>query len=236
MQDDLVTCLTRQVKEEVIGNYLRERRLVELQVEDLHRLAEETRQRAAETAHRLTRLSYLMIGSEMRTRLSDLLRIPNDSFWSGRLNASFTKSTGFIRVRAITQRGKYRKLLQESYSRLRHRMMEYREAYHELLLECDAVNHNIASFQGNFDLLSILCFLRNLDPRELEKMKILGGNFTAAEISELDKNLYLKPVAVDTLDVPPPFELPGGRMEEKLSGLSDEIFRKYEKEVRSILR
>lgn len=211
--------------------------MIELQVEHLHRMAAETRNWAAETGKRLTRLSSLMITSEMRVRLSDLLRLPNGSFWSACLNGRFSKSIGLIRVRAITGRGKFRKLLHESYSRLHHRMKEYSAAYKDLVLECDAVNHNIASFQKNFDLLSILCFLRNLDIQELEKMKILGGNFTATEISELDKNLYIKPVAIDTLNAPPPLDLPEStRMGERLTGLSDEIFRKHEKEVRSILR
>ena len=38
-EDDLLTCLTRQVKEDVIENYLTERRLVELQIEELESTA-----------------------------------------------------------------------------------------------------------------------------------------------------------------------------------------------------
>ena len=46
MEDDLVASLTRRVKEEVIENYLLERRLIELQIERLNMQAEETRRLA----------------------------------------------------------------------------------------------------------------------------------------------------------------------------------------------
>ena len=42
-------------------------------------------------------------------------------------------------------------------------MERYREAYEDLQAECRAVNLNIATFRKNFDLLTLLQFLRGLD-------------------------------------------------------------------------
>lgn len=210
---------------------------MELQIEELHGMAVATRDRAAEPGEKLTRLSFLMITTEMRVRLCELLRLSNGNFWSCCLNGPFKRNVDKIKVRAFTCKGKFRKLLLESYSDFRRCMDEYAASYKDLAGERDAVNHNIESFHKNFDLLSILCFLRNLDMQGLERKKILGGNFTAAEISQLDKNLYVKPIPMAALNVPPPMDLPeSSKIEEKLSGLSEEIFRKSEKEVRAILK
>ena len=240
MQDDLVTALTRQVREEVVENYIRERRLIELQIEQLDNEADQTRAEAVNTGTCLSELSALMIGPEMKRQLASILRLPpsnGGAFWLARLLDENSKTPGPVRVRALTQRGKFRKLVVESYSRVYERMKKYRAFYEDLGEECKAVNGNITAFQNNFDLLSILSFFRNLDVVELERKKILGGNFTAGELSQLDRNLHINQISMEKFDVPPPLELPQTRhMEDRLSGLSEEVFRKYSIEVRAILK
>lgn len=237
MEEDIVASLTRQVKEEVIANYVMERRLIELQIEHLHQQAEETRTRAWIAGKRLTRLSFLMIRPEMRDRLKALLKLSNGNFWTACLDEKFQRSMRLLRVRALTRKGKFRKLIMESYEHLSGWMKKYRVAYEDISDECRAVNSNIEAFQRNFDLLSILNFLRTLDLQGLERKRILGDNFTAIEMAELDKSLYIRPISLEKLAVPPPLDIPPIRqVEQGLAALSDEIFRKYEKEVKAILR
>jgi len=237
MEEDLVTSLTRQLKEEVIENYLLERRLIELQIEHLNTQAAETRKRARAVGLRLARLSNLMIQPDMQSRLQELLGMRSCYFWVACLNLESKRRVRLIWVRALTKKAKFRKVILQSYSRLFYRMTQYKEQYEELTNERSAVNRNIDSFQKNFDLLSILNFLRNLDMRGIERKKILGDNFTATEMAELDKNLYISPVSMEKLDVPAPLDLPeSGSIREILSNLAEEIFQRYGEEVKKILR
>jgi len=237
MHDDLVTSLTRQVKEEVIENYLLERRLIELQIEHLNTQAAEIRSLAWAVGLRLARLSGLMIQPDMLSRLQKLLGIRPTYFWTSCLNVKFKRTVRLIRVRALTQKAKFRKVVLESYSRLFFWMIQYEERYEELANECSAVNRNIDTFQKNFDLLSILNFLRNLDMREIERKKILGENFTAMEMAELDKNLYISPVSMEKLEASAPLDLPEpGAIRGELSNLAEEIFQHYREEVKKLLR
>ena len=188
MEDDLVASLTRQVKEEVIENYLLERRLIELQSEHLNSQADDIRRQARVVGRRLTRLSFLMTHSDMRRRLREMLGM-EAGFWDDCLNVMFTRKVPLIRMRALTQKRKFLKLMLESYSRLHFWMKKYKQRYDDLANEHAAVNRNIDAFQKNFDLLAILNFLRNLDMQGIANKKILGDNFTAQEIAELDNNL-----------------------------------------------
>ncbi|NSW85505.1 MAG: hypothetical protein HPY84_04190 [Syntrophobacteraceae bacterium] len=236
MEDDLISSLTRQVKEEVIENYLQERRILELQIEDLHKQADQLLSCAHNTGRRLSRLAYLMIHPEMMSRLVNILKIPPSSFWSACMEAVFSRRVQFIRVRALTERARFRKLMIEAYSRL-YRMMEiYRQKHESLRAECRAVNRNIEKFQKNFDLLTILSFLRTLDMQGLERKNVLGENFTPAEMASLDQKLYVRPVAFESLAVPEPLVLPRTEvMETILSNLAQEIYLKHKKQVRRLL-
>jgi hypothetical protein len=237
MEDDLVTGLTRQVKEEVIENYLLERRIIEIQIENLNRQADETRRQAWIVGRRLARLSFLMIHTDMQSRLKEILGMGTGYFWMACLNMKFQRHVRLIRIRALTQRGKFRKLVLKSYVRLHYRMAQYKPRYDDLECERLAVNINIDSFHRNFDLLTLLSFIRNLDMQGIEKKKILGHNFTAQEMTELDKNLYISPISMEKLNAPAPLALPGsGSIREELIRLSDEIFQRYGKEVKKIVR
>ena len=70
MTEDFLTSLTRQVKEEVLENYVNERRLIEAQIEDLEHLATKTRSKAVKAGRRLNRLALLMIRPETSSRRS----------------------------------------------------------------------------------------------------------------------------------------------------------------------
>jgi hypothetical protein len=237
MEDDLISCLTRQVKEEVIENYLTERRIVDLQMEEIHERAQKLHDRAEETGRRLNRLSYLVISPEMRERLISLLQIPKSSFWNECMEKKFTRKVRFIRVKSLTEKGRFRKLFSESYHRLRDLMESYRCAYEDLRIETRVVNSNISKFQRNFDLLSIISFLKSLDTCTLERKRFLGENFTPEELASVDRKLYLHPIAFESLDLPAPLSLPTYEvMEEPIGEFALEIYRKHQSSVKRLLR
>jgi hypothetical protein len=237
MEDDLIASLTRQVKEDVIENYVRERRLVEIQIESAMKLAEETRAGAWVTGRRLNRLGFLMMYPDMKEKLVGILGIPESSYWAGCMEEKFRRSVRFIRVKGFTDKAKFRKLIIESYSRLHTWMSKYRKDFEELSAECRAVNANIAAFQGNFDLLAILSFLRNLDIEGLARKQILGENFTPKEMASLDSALFIRPLSIEKMDVPPPLDLPAKALiEYRLAALANDLFLRHEREVRSVLK
>lgn len=237
MENDLICSLTRQVKEEVIENYLTERCLIGFQMEDLEKRAEEVRQRAVKVGRRLSRLAFLMTHKDMLDKLVSLLKIEQSSFWCQCLEGKLTKGIRFIRVRALTDKGKFRKLVLEAYSRLYKWMENYRQSYEDLEAECRAVNSNISKFQSNFDLLTILSFLKNLDSGTLERKQYLGENFTAEEMASIDQKLYLHPVSFEKMDLPQPVSLPTPeRIEEPLSDLAHQVYRKYQMQVKRIMQ
>jgi len=236
MEDDLIYSLTRQVKEEVIENYLSERRIVGLQIEEIEARTEDARFQALKTGRRLSRMAYLMIHPGMLGRLTDLLHIPPSSFWNDCLEKKFSHGIRVIRVKALTDKGKFRKLLLEAYSRLYHWMEKYRKTHEDLSAECRAVNININKFQKNFDLLTILNFLKSLDQATLERKHYLGENFTAEELTSIDQKLYLRPINFEKLGIPVPLTLPKPeRVEEALSNLAHDIYQKYHRDIKGFM-
>jgi hypothetical protein len=235
MEDDLILALTREVKEEVIQNYLTERRIIEAQVEEIMACAQTVRDHAAQSGLRLTRMGFLMISPEMLQRLKGLLKI-EDAYWIEHLEKSFNRGVRFIRVRAFRERIKFRKLILEAYHRLCEWMKKYHKAYQEFEAECRAININIEKFHGNFDLLSILSFLRGLDTSALERKHFMGENFTPEEMASVDLKLYIPLLDLGKLDVPVPPTLPSEEaIEDALSALANEIYNKHQNQARCLI-
>jgi len=237
MDQDLIASLTCQVKEDLIQNYLTERRLVGLQIEEVENQAAEAKRQAHRTGRRLNRLIHLMIHPEMVTKLFALLQVPQSSFWNDCSQEQFARGVRFIRVRALTDRGKFRKLLLEAYLRFYRRMRNYGEIYEELSGLCRAVNNNIKHFQQNFDLLTMLSFLKSLDTWVIERKQLLGENFTAEELASVDQKLYIKLIRFDDLRVPAPLLLLKPELvEAPLNDLAHEVYQKYQKHVQRLLK
>lgn len=235
MEDDFISGLTRQVKEEVIENYIRERRLLELQIEQLQKQAEQTRGQAERAAGPLARLGFLMVGPGMVAKLKEILKLANDDFWAARLTG-MPPGTCSFQTRGFTRKGRFRKLVVLSYRDLTAEMNAYRKLHEDLAGECAAVNMNICTFHRNFDLLAILNFFRTLDVQSLERKNILGENFTAREMAELDRNLYIRPMIFEKLGIPSPIRLPALRdVEQQFLELANEVYKRYGTEVERML-
>ena len=236
MDEDLISSLTRQIREDVIQNYLTERRLIRLQIEDIEKQAEGAREQAYRTGKRLNRLVHVMIHPEIVKKLHAFLQVPQPSFWNDCSHEKFSRGVRFIRVWALTDKGRFRKLVSEAYHALYRRMERYREAYEELSGQCRAVNNNIKHFQQNFDVLTMFSFLKGLDTCSLERKHFLGDNFTAEELASVDQTLYIGPIKFEELQVPAPLTLPKPEAAEfAMTELANEVYRKYQKNVQRLL-
>ena len=99
------------------------------------------------------------------------------------------------------------------------------------------MNLNITHFQKNYDLLAILSFLKSLDTTLIERKYVMGENFTPEEMASIDQKLYIRPIDLSKLDVPPPMDLPKPEtMEERLSAIASEIFGKYQDEAKGLMQ
>ena len=237
MEDDLVSCLTRQVKEDVVENYLGERRLIDSQIEEFESLAQAVRVLAEQTGKRFTRIGFLMLEPDALVQLLEMLAIPPHGYWDECLHKPFRGGVRFIQVIAFTSRTKFRKLVVEAYRRLHQWVGKYREAYRDLELECAALNQNILQFRNRFDLLTLLNFLKSLDVRALEQKHVLGENFSAEELSSVDQKLFIPNQSIDRFELPLPPEFSGNSLNEETLGLlAVEIYNRHAHEVRKILR
>ncbi len=237
MEDDLVTCLTRQVKEDIVENYLAERRLLEIQLEEVATLADATWSLAEETGKRFSRIGFLLVDDEHLARLEKILKIEADSYWAECLHEPFTGGVPFIQVVALTSKSKYRKLVQVSLKRLYEWVDKYQQAYHKLQGEIRAVNLNISNFHSNFDLLTIINFLKNLDVCTLEQRHFLGDNFTPEEVVSIDQKLHIASVTIDRFRLPEPARLPPfGATEASVLRLCTDVYRAHSGRIKRFLR
>ena len=225
MKDDYFTGLTRQVKEEVIENYLAERRLVEEQIKMIKEQADEAAMLENAFKRRVYRI-YKILGNRANVeKFRELATLQDTGLSPETLGIGSFRGLRFIDVKAFTSKGKYRKLLYESYVRLATWLDNYAKAHNELKLECDAVNYNIDHFGEKFDLLNIISFLKSLDIVAMERKHFLGSNFSAEELASVDKALMFKKIKFESFGLTRPPNLPPAeKIREQLLEMADKIY------------
>lgn len=232
VNEDFFDCLTREIKDEVMERYVTERRLIELQLEDLEERIECVRAQAKEAATRLKRVAFWMLTDSMRKRLAEALNIPPSSVWRQHLAGGLPYEAHSIAVSAFRDRTKLRQIVIKAYGRAYQWMGRYRKGYEDLANECRAVVSNIMGFQNNSDLITVLTFLKGIDTCAMEKSRFLGGNFTAPELSSIDEKLRFRAPTVESAGLPPPLALPQPHaVEHSLSQFADMVFDQYRGDV-----
>lgn len=226
MQDDIVSALTQEVKEEVIENYLYERRLVEGQIDYVKELAEHAAQLQGKLYKRFARLYDLLHEMKFINEFERLLKVEGAPFIDRFAKApEYRKGVRFIKVRGLNDRGRFRKLLLESYRRLFIWNDQYKEAYEDLAQECKAVSDNLKKFENDYDLLTILNFLRDMDVEGIQRKRFLGDNFTPEEIGSIETSLRFKPIRMEQFKLIPPPSLPKlNAIQKQLNALADSVY------------
>ena len=238
MQDDIVSALTQEVKEEVIQNYLHERGLIEEQINYLNEMAECATQLEEELYRRFARIYEFLMEPEFINQFVQLLGIRKAffkrRFWKDR---DFRKGLRFIKVHGLTHRAKFKKLLCESYRRLFKWNNQYKEAYEDLQQECKAVTHNIMKFERDHDLLTILNFLKDMDVECIQKKHFLGNGFTPEEMTSIETTLRFKPIRIEQFKLIAPPDLPEpNTIQRQMAALADCVFGQCAPGIRAVMR
>ena len=238
MQDDLISALTQEVKEEVIQNYLYERRLVEEQIHYAEELAEHVAQLQEMLFGRFARMYDLLFETGFINELMDILGLKEPPF-NDRIDrdSKYRKDVRFIKAHGLTDRARFRKLVLEAYQRLVTWNDKYKEACENLKEECKAVNTNLTRFEKNHDLLTIINFLKSMDVGEIVKKHFMGGNFTPEELGAIEKSLHFKPVRIEQFNLIQPLQLPDpDAVQKKLGALANAVYTKYSNRTKELIK
>ncbi|MEW5723874.1 MAG: hypothetical protein AB1896_12250, partial [Thermodesulfobacteriota bacterium] len=192
---DFIDALTYQVKEEVVGNYLRERRLLEEEVNEYQWTLEAYRVLENDARELRGHLACLLVAPQNFKKFFNLLGFPQPPL--GRLGHGSNLGRPpycplGLTPRGFTKRGRYIRLTLEVYGRLADKTAQARQSAEDIFALAGEVNNDIKKFQLNYDLMSIINFLRSLDLEMMVKKKFLGDNFSAAELGALEKSMMFR--------------------------------------------
>jgi hypothetical protein len=238
MQDDFISALTQEVKEEVIQNYLYERRLIEEQIHYAEELAEHAAQLQEMLFGRFARMYDLLFETGFINEFVNILGSKEPPF-NDRIgkDSKCRKDVRFIKVHGLTNRARFRKLVLEAYRRLVTWNDKYKDAYENLKEECKAVNTNITKFEKNHDLLTIINFLKSMDAGEIVKKHFLGGNFTPEELGAVEKSLHFQPVRIERFNLIQPPQLPDpDTVRKELGTLANRVYAKCSDRTKGLIK
>jgi hypothetical protein len=237
MPDDFITSLTYEVKEEILERYFYERRLIELQIPPIYELAQQVQKLERKLMLRLARLYELMIDDHYATQFINMIGIKCFPFKKWDNHRALTYKIPAIKLRGLTSKGKFKKLLLEEYHILCGSAEKYRSAYENLREECKAVNYNMEEFAKNYDLMVIINFLKAMDPELVMKKYFLGSNFTPEEIGTVGEGLAFKQICFEHFQLTEPPELPHPAMVRKpLVALAGNIYSTHTDRIKTLLR
>ena len=237
MQDDFITSLTHEVKEEILERYFYERRLIELQIPPIYELAQKVQTLECKLILSFGRLYKLMIDNHHVKQLINIMGIKCFPFKKGDNHRTTEYTIPSIKLRSVTSKGKFKKLLLEEYHILYRSAEEYRSAWENLRAECKAVNYNIEKFEKNYDLMVIINFLKSLDAELIMKKYFLGSNFTAEEIETVEEGLAFKKICFEHFQLTEPPALPHPAMVRKpLVELASNIYTTHTDRIKTLFR
>lgn len=238
MSDDFLSAMTQEVKEEVINNYLYERRLIEEQINYVKELAEHAIQIQEMLYRRFARMYDLLSKPEFIKNFVLKLGLKDVPFKKRMADEKkYRKNVRFIKIRGLTNRSKFKNLFLESYKRLYNWNNQYVVAYKEVIEECEATNRNLKKFEDNHDLLTILNFLKNMDVEEITKKHFMGDNFAPEETASIEQTLRFKPVRIEQFNLLPPPSLPELiDVKDQMTSLANSVYDRYHNKIQAFIR
>ena len=238
MEDDIIGALTQEVKEEVVENYLYQRRLIEEQIKHVNELAEQTAELEKTGCEYLARIYDALSEPEFIDEFIKTLGLKDPHYWEWVGRDSRNRSRiGTIKIRGLTERARFKKLILESYRRLFEWTSQYKEAYMDLEEACKAVNHNLKKFENDYDLLTLLRFLKDMDFEFVEKKYWLSDNFTPDEMASIESNLSFKPMRMERFKLNPPPNLPKpAAIQRELNTLADCVYGQCADRIKKLIQ
>lgn len=228
--EDYILALQTSVKREVIEHYLRERRILQ---EEMHMVYEDTSAYhggLCKWENLGSRLAAVLLTKQAAGEFFTLAGMP------GNLLPSLAGAGMFVRPRALTGSGSYRKLVQIIYEALYEQSRELGRERLTILELMKEVNRDITHFELNYDILAITSYLRSMDPQELQKRKILGGNFNASEIAQGMESLSFKHINPVNLEIhePPPELSPPAKILKGVKDILSSVYKQHPEKVAAL--
>jgi hypothetical protein len=192
--EDLIASLQAQVKQEVVERYMRERRILE---EEINLVLED-----ASSWH-----GGLAAWERGRRRLASALLTPEagrkffEAANLGDYEGPARRKHHFKRPKAWTKCGAFLRLIKHLYRELWNEGRILSSERQRLLQLMEEVNGDIRHFESSHDMMAISAYLRSLDPAELKRRKFLGVNFTAKEMALSAAALCFRPIAIERLQL-----------------------------------
>lgn len=239
-RDDFLQALSYQVKAEAINNYLRERLILEEEIKEYRGDLNAYRALADQVRDMRDHLACLLIAPRNFSRFFSLLGFaqpPLARLGHGDLLGKGPACPVGIWPKGLTHKRRYASVVFQTYAGLQKLTVSGGESAERLMALAREINEDIRTFHRNFDLMTIIQFLKSLDIDMRSKMKFLGDNFNGTELSELERNMmfrFLDPAA-DGIRSWPKLPTPQ-EARERAEGFVAEIFGQEREKLLPVLR
>lgn len=195
--EDFAKAIAYEVRQEIASRYFGFRTRIETDISEYTAMLQEVRLKLETIIGLdLCRLRFLLQEPRLFCSFLQLTGLPREyatdltcSQSSPRVQDLFCsiKTQGFTRWR------RFRGLAITSYQSLEKSIATYNTAYHDLQEEHADICREIEKFQRQNDLSDILCYLRDLDSLDAERLKFLHAGVTLQGGSNLDLELRISP-------------------------------------------
>jgi hypothetical protein len=213
--DNFANAIAYEVKLEIANRYFGFRTRIENQSKDyLTRLQESGRELEAAIRLDLCRMQFLLREPRLFCSFAGLIGLSRDYALGLCSRQSFLQEQELfmtMRGEGFTRWRRFRGLATIVYHSLADNIAIYREMFLLFQEEHFEICQEIEKFQRGNDLSEILCFLRNLDSLDSERLKFLHSQTSLQSNNKLDHDLRLAlpPPVTDymvLLDLLPPFK------------------------------
>jgi len=239
VRDDYLNYLNYQIKEEVINGYLRERMIIEEEKKEFSQKLAAFRQIEAAAGNLHNHLACLLVTPENVQQFFSLIGLnqpPLSRAGSGEITGRPPTCPAGLSPKGFTDRGRYLDLVIKTYNELWLLTRHGREEAEKLKALADEINGDIRTFSQNYDIMSIINFLKSMDVEMLIKKKFMGGNFSPDELTSIYHTMDVKPVNCGPAGIHAWPELPSPRkVKKRTTSFIYSVFKQYKEAIRPAL-
>ncbi|MFH1034855.1 MAG: hypothetical protein V1806_10155 [Pseudomonadota bacterium] len=200
--EDLIAALNQAVKQEVLENYCRERRVIEEEGNLLFETCCAYQGGLSAWDKGKLLLARALLNPHGVERFFALAGLAPPQAQHQPADLAFPPPRGWTRC------GRFQRLITRLYQELWQERQDLEKELQKALALRQEVNQDILEFERNHDFLSLSAYLRDLDPQELQRRKILGVNFSPGETAASAQALSFRPFSVERLGLDQPPEQP----------------------------
>jgi len=215
MQDDINKVLTLEVKKEMAERYFGFRKLIEEDIKDYDDQVLASHARLEQQiGFDLVRLYILLKDESLIHEFFKLAGLDRLIFYDLYMTESPTiKKRVFAdqKVSGLTQAGRYRNMVFDTYKKLAADIEDYRQNMLELAKERETIAEEIRLFYKKHDLGTMMDFLRGLEGEHMYTSGTMSGGLVTQTGEDLERKMRVKPPPpVDELlpQIPPVTPLP----------------------------